>query len=69
MNTEKLKHILFNVKHLCTHIAFSRNAVKEINFQEHIQVYTDVHRLLNIYICSLLDELIIFEKFVAEEDN
>ncbi|HLO72685.1 MAG TPA: hypothetical protein VK164_02000 [Flavobacterium sp.] len=69
MDIEKLKHTLFNVNHICTHIAYSRNAVKQINFNEHTQVYTDVHRLLDIYICSLLDELIVFEKFVAEEDN
>jgi len=69
MDIEKLKHTLFNVNHICTHIAYSRTAVKQISFNEHTQVYTDVHRLLDIYICSLLDELIVFEKFVAEEDN
>jgi hypothetical protein len=69
MDIQKLKHTLFNVNHICTHIAYSRIAVRKINYDEHIQVYTDVHRLLDIYICSLIDELVVFEKFVNEEDN
>lgn len=69
MDIEKLKHTLFNVNHLCSHIACSRTQVKKIDFETHKQVYTDVHRLLNIYICSLIDELSVFEKFVKTQDN
>lgn len=69
MDTEKLKHTLFNVNHLCSHIACSRTQVKKLGFENHEQIYTDVHRILNIYICSLIDELIVFEKFVTKEDN
>lgn len=69
MEIEKLKNTLFNVNHLCSHIAYSRAEVKKIEFDKHKQVYTDVHRLLDIYICSLIDELIVFEKFVIEQDN
>lgn len=69
MDIQKLKHILYNVNHLCSHIAYSRISVKKIKFEEHTQVYTDVHRLLDIYICSLMDELAIFEKFAKQEDN
>jgi hypothetical protein len=69
MDLQKLKHTLFNVNHLCTHIKVSRSSVKKINYEEHLQVFTDVHRLLDIYICSLIDELVVFEKFVRDENN
>lgn len=69
MEIEKLKQILFNVNHLCSHISCSRTQIKKIDFGEHKQIYTDIERLLTIYVCSLLDELVVFEKFVHKQDN
>lgn len=69
MEINKLKHTLFNVNHLCSHIALSRREVRKITYDEHPHVFVDVHRLLDIFICSLIDELAVFEKFVNEEDN
>ncbi|SHG46475.1 hypothetical protein SAMN05443549_104146 [Flavobacterium fluvii] len=69
MDLQKLKHTLFNVNHICEHVTHSRNEIKKINYDEHSHVYVDVHRLLDIFICSLMDELIVFEKFVIEENN
>lgn len=69
MNLQELKHILYNVNHLCSHIELSRIEVKKIDFEKHNHIYIDVHRLLDIYICSLIDELKIFEKLVKKSDN
>ncbi|WP_339888977.1 hypothetical protein [uncultured Flavobacterium sp.] len=69
MDIEKLKHTLFNVNHLCSHIELSRSEMKKINENKYHHIYLDVNRLLDIYICSLIDEFIVFEKFVNNEDN
>ncbi len=69
MDKEKLKQILFNVNHLGSHITHSKAEVEKIDYKKHSQVFTDVHRLLDIFICSLLDELKVFEKFEKEADN
>lgn len=69
MDIQKLKHTLFNVNHLCSHIAFSRAGIKDITFDKHTQIYTDILGILDLQICSLIDELTVFEKFVIEEDN
>lgn len=69
MDIKTLKEIIYNVNHICAHIEHSRNGVKKLNFEDHKQVYTDVHRLLDIYICSLIDEIKIFEKFSKKENN
>lgn len=69
MDLKILKEIIYNVNHLCSHIEHSRDGIRKINFDEHEQVYIDVHRLLDIFICSLLDELKIFEKFAKNQNN
>jgi len=69
MDITELKQILFNVNHLCSHIERSRIEVKKLNYHEYTHVFVDVHRLLDIFICSLIDELKVFEKFVKKEDN
>lgn len=69
MDIQELKHILYNINHLCSHIELSRIEVKKIDFEKHNHIYIDVHRLLDIYICSLIDEFKILEKLVKKSDN
>jgi len=69
MDIKEFKQILFNINHLCSHIEHSRIEVKKLNYHEHTHVFVDVHRLLDIFICSLIDELKIFEIFEKKANN
>ena len=69
MDLKKLKEIIYNVNHLCSHIEHSRNGIRKISYEEHKQVYTDVNRLLDIFVCSLIDEIKVFENFAKKVNN
>ncbi|MFA7445285.1 MAG: hypothetical protein WCY89_05010 [Flavobacteriaceae bacterium] len=69
MDKLKLKQILFNIHHICTHIEISNKEIKRLKLPYDNQVRLDVDRVCALYICNLLDELKVFDNYVKSQNN
>ncbi|QXP78840.1 hypothetical protein [Winogradskyella sp. HaHa_3_26] len=69
MDRTTLKEIIYNINYLCTSIELSKKGIEKLKDKSNEQAYLDIQKLQTLYICSLLDELKVFEKFSKEQNN
>ena len=60
---KEIQNILFNLHNLCTHIEMSRKEVILLDRKKFLHTYLDVHRLLDLFICNIIDEFKILKSY------